>query len=116
METNKAEFYLEDLKSKFSKINPLEYYLSYSDGRDLHLLYWLIKKYLKEERIEIVGINTRMEIPMIRRRMMTNADKILYLIKKHPEIKEIYGIPCFTKRQEEFIYRYRRQEARGKCS
>lgn len=27
-----VDFYLEDLKTKFKKINPNEYYLSYSGG------------------------------------------------------------------------------------
>lgn len=34
-----AQFYLFDLKTKFAKINPDEYYLSYSGGKDSHLLY-----------------------------------------------------------------------------
>ena len=33
-----AKFYLEDLKSKFRKINTNEYYLSYSGGKDSHLI------------------------------------------------------------------------------
>ena len=40
-----VDFYLEDLKTKFNKINPKEYYLSYSGGKDSHLLYWFIKEY-----------------------------------------------------------------------
>lgn len=57
-----AKFYLEDLKSKFRKINPNEYYLSYSGGKDSHLLYWFIKEYAPEfSNIKVVGINTYME-------------------------------------------------------
>lgn len=111
-----AEFYLEDLRSKFAKINPADYYLSYSGGRDSHLLYWFIKEYLKEDRIEIVSMNTQMEIPEIRRRMLANSDRVLSPTKKHAEIKEVYGIPCFTKQQDELIYKYRRQAARGKIT
>ena len=29
---DEVDFYLEDLKSKFDKINPKEYYLSYSNS------------------------------------------------------------------------------------
>jgi 3'-phosphoadenosine 5'-phosphosulfate sulfotransferase (PAPS reductase)/FAD synthetase len=105
---NEIEFFLEDLKSKFTKINPSDYYLSYSGGRDSHFLYWFIKDYLKDNKIEIVSINTQMEIPEIRKRMQENADKILYPVLKHFEIKEKYGIPCFTKNQDELIYRYRK--------
>ena len=53
-----AQLYLEDLKTKFNKINPEEYYLSYSGGKDSHLLYWFIKEYAHIERIKVVGINT----------------------------------------------------------
>ena len=50
---DEADFYLEDLKSKFDKINPKEYYLVYSGGKDSFLLYWFIKNYLKNNDIEI---------------------------------------------------------------
>jgi hypothetical protein len=36
---NEINFYLEDLLSKFLKINPDEYYLRYSGGADSHLLF-----------------------------------------------------------------------------
>ena len=39
---NDVDFYLYDLKTKFDKINPEEYYLSYSGGKDSHL--WNIQK------------------------------------------------------------------------
>lgn len=52
-----VDFYLYDLKTKFNKINPKEYYLSYSGGKDSHLLYWFIKKYAPEfNQIKVVGI------------------------------------------------------------
>lgn len=71
---NNAEFYLEDLKTKFNKINPKEYYLSYSGGN-----YWLdyilsegtvskewyeailekVKKY-KPKRVIDIGSNVNM--------------------------------------------------------
>ena len=53
-----VDFYLIDLKSKFDKIKPNTYYLSYSGGKDSHFLYWFIKDYLKRDDIKIVGINT----------------------------------------------------------
>lgn len=62
-----VDFYLYDLKTKFNKINPKEYYLSYSGGKDSHLLYWFIKEYApKFKDIKVVGINTYMEHPQIR--------------------------------------------------
>ena len=71
------DFYLEDLKSKFNKINPIEYYLSYSGGKDSHLLYWFIKEYANIDEIIIVGINTCMEHQEIRERIYANSDKVL---------------------------------------
>ena len=104
-----AEFYLEDLKTKFRKINPKDYYLSYSGGKDSHLLYWFIKEYTDEFRdIEIISINTYMEHPEIRDRMYKYADKVLLPRMKPFEIKEKYGIPCFSKLQDDFIDRYQR--------
>ena len=73
-----VDFYLEDLKTKFNKINPNEYYLSYSGGKDSHLLYWFIKEYApKFSNIKIVGINTFMEHPEIRDRIYKYSDKVL---------------------------------------
>lgn len=99
-----AEFYLEDLKTKFRKINPSEYYLSYSGGKDSHLLYWFIKEYAPEFKdIKVVAINTYMEHPEIRQRMYDNADVVLLPTMKPFDIKEKYGIPCFSKSQDYFI-------------
>lgn len=104
-----VDFYLEDLKSKFSKINPCEYYLSYSGGKDSHLLYWFIKEYAHIEGIEIVGVNTYMEHHEILSRMRKNCDVLLYPEMKPLRIKEKYGIPCFSKNQDEWIKRYQTQ-------
>lgn len=71
---NEVEFYLEDLKSKFAKINPEEYYLAYSGGLDSHFLLWFIREYLHETRIPAVFSNTGMELPEIRDRALANAD------------------------------------------
>lgn len=102
-----ATFYLEDLKTKFHKINPDEYYLSYSGGKDSHLLYWFIKEYAPEFKdIKVVGINTYMEHPEIRQRMYDNCDLVLLPTMKPFEIKEKYGIPCFSKEQDQIIYLY----------
>lgn len=100
------DLYLYDLKTKFNKINPEQYYLSYSGGKDSHLLYWFIKKYLKDNKIKIVGINTYMEHQEIKDRIYKYCDKVLLPTKKPFEIKEKYGIPCFSKEQDFYIYYY----------
>ncbi len=103
-----VDFYLNDLKTKFNKINPTEYYLSYSGGKDSHLLYWFIKEYAKIDGIKIVGMNTYMEHPEILKRIYKNCDIVLLPSLKPFEIKEMYGIPCFSKNQDDFIDRYQR--------
>ena len=103
---NDVEFYLTDLKSRFDKIKPNTYYLSYSGGKDSHFLYWFIKEYLKRDDIKIVGINTYMEHHEIMNRIRKNVDILLTPKLKPFEIKEKYGIPCFSKQQDEFIKRY----------
>ena len=109
-----AEFYLKDLETKFSKINPSEYYLSYSGGKDSHLLYWFIKDYLKDDKIKIVGINTYMEHEEIRKRIYDNCNIVLLPILKPFDIKEKYGIPCFSKEQDFYIYYYQNALRKGK--
>ena len=101
-----VDFYLIDLKSRFDKIKPNTYYLSYSGGKDSHFLYWFIKEYLHRDDIKIVGINTYMEHPEIRDRILKNSDIVLRPILKPFEIKEKYGIPCFSKEQDFYIYYY----------
>lgn len=105
---NAAEFYLEDLASKFTKINPNDYYLAYSGGRDSHFLFWFIREYLKETRIPIVYSNTGMDIPEIRKRALDNADVVLKPALKHAEIKEKYGIPLNTKSSDQWVYYYQK--------
>lgn len=109
-----VDFYLEDLKSKFAKINPNEYYLSYSGGKDSHFLYWFIKEYAHIEDIGIVGCNTYMEHQEIRKRIYDNSDRILLPALKPFEIKEKYGIPCFSKEQDFYIYYYQNAIRKGK--
>lgn len=110
-----AKFYLEDLKTKFAKINPEEYYLSYSGGKDSHLLYWFIKEYAPEyKNIKVVGINTYMEHPEIRQRIYDNCDIVLLPKLKPFQIKEQYGIPCFSKEQDFYIYYYQNAIRKGK--
>lgn len=111
---DEIEFYLIDLKSRFNKIKWNEYYLSYSGGRDSHFLYWFIKEYLKREDIEIVACNTTLEHREIVRRMEKNADRILLPKVKPKEIKERYGIPCFSKEQDFYIYYYQNALRKGK--
>ena len=109
-----VDLYLYDLKTKFNKIISKEYYLSYSGGKDSHLLYWFIKDYLKDKDIKIVGINTYMEHPEIRERIYKYSDKVLLPTKKPFEIKEKYGIPCFSKEQDFYIYYYQNALRKGK--
>ena len=112
---DELEFYLEDLKSKFLKINPSEYYLSYSGGKDSHFIFWFLREWLKGNdyemyekysNIKIVGINTYMEHSDILKRINENCDIVLRPDLKPFEIKEKYGIPCFSKYQDEMISRY----------
>ena len=108
------EFYLLDLKSKFDKIKPNTYYLSYSGGKDSHFLYWFIKEYLKRDDIKIVGINTYMEHHEILARILKNSDIVLIPKMKPMEIKTKYGIPCFSKEQDFYIYYYQNALRKGK--
>ena len=101
-----VDFYLEDLRSKFAKIDPEKYCLNYSGGRDSHFLFWFIKEYLKENRIKIVSVNTMLEHPEIGARMRANADVVLLPLMKHKDIKSQFGIPFFTKFQDEMIKRH----------
>ena len=105
---DEVDFYLVDLKSRFDKIKPNTYYLSYSGGKDSHFLYWFIKEYLKRDDIKIVGINTYMEHHEIRDRILKNSDIVLKPKLKPFEIKAKYGSPCFSKIQDDFIDRYQR--------
>jgi 3'-phosphoadenosine 5'-phosphosulfate sulfotransferase (PAPS reductase)/FAD synthetase len=91
-----------------TKINPDEYYLSYSGGLDSELLRWFIKEYLREKSIRVVSVNTYREHNEIRQRMYKYADDVLYPVMLMPEIKERYGMPCFTKMQDEIIERYQK--------
>lgn len=111
---NDVDFYLYDLKTKFDKINPKDYYLSYSGGKDSHLLYWFIKEYAHIDGIEVVGDNTFMEFPEIRDRIYKYSDKVLSPTLKPTEIKEKYGIPCFSKEQDFYIYYYQNALRKGK--
>lgn len=105
---DEIEFYLQDLKSRFDKIKPNMYYLSYSGGKDSHFLYWFIKEYLHRDDVKIVGINTYMEHHEILQRILKNSDIVLKPTLKPFEIKEKYGIPCFSKMQDDIIDRYQR--------
>lgn len=109
-----VEFYLEDLKSKFNKIDKKKYYLSYSGGKDSHFLYWFIKEILHDTDIEIVGCNTYMEHHEILQRILKNSDRVLRPTMKPFEIKEKYGIPCFSKEQDFYIYYYQNALRKGK--
>ena len=104
---NQLSPFLKFLKDRFeSKIEPKEYFLSYSGGKDSHFLLWFIKEYLHDSDIEIVGVNTSFELPEIRDRIMRNSDTVLHPSMNRWEIKERYGIPCYSKQQDEYIHRY----------
>lgn len=110
-----VDLYLFDLKSKFNKINPNEYYLSYSGGKDSHLLLWFIKKYAPEfNSIPVVSVNTYMEHPQIRKRIYDNSDQVLLPKLKPFDIKKKYGIPCFSKEQDFYIYYYQKALEKNK--
>lgn len=114
MSVDIVDLYLYDLETKFNKINPKEYYLSYSGGKDSHLLYWFIKEYAHIQDIKIIGINTYLEHPEIRERIYKYSDKVLLPVMKPFEIKEKYGIPCFSKEQDFYIYYYQKAIREGK--
>lgn len=103
---DEIEFYLEDLKSRFLGIDGSKYYLSYSGGKDSHFLYWFIKEYLHDDKIEIVSVNTRMEHPEIMKRMYKYADRVLLPEHTIQWAIEKYGMPCFSKQKDDFISRY----------
>lgn len=109
-----VDFYLVDLKSKFDKLKPNQYYLSYSGGKDSHFLFWFIKYYLKRKDIVIVGCNTFLEHNEILKRIMKNCDLVLYPTMKPLDIKNKYGIPCFSKEQDFFIYYYQNSIRKGR--
>lgn len=112
---NNVDFYLNDLKTKFNKINPNEYYLSYSGGKDSHLLYWFIKEYAPEfNNIEVVAVNTYMEHSQILKRIYENSDIVLLPTMKPFDIKQKYGIPCFSKEQDFYIYYYQKSLREGR--
>ena len=71
--------FLEFLKNRFkSKIEPEEYYLAYSGGKDSHFLLWFIREYLCDNKIAVVGVNTSFEIPEIRDRILSNSERKLW--------------------------------------
>lgn len=106
-EKEAANAFLRFFKDRFyGKIKPEEYALSYSGGKDSHLLYWIIKEYLHEDRVTIVGVNTGFEIPEIRDRILKNCDVVLHPNMHRNDIKAKWGIPCFSKHHDEYIYRY----------
>ena len=96
------------LINRFSKIQKDEYYLAYSGGKDSHLLYWFIKNILKDDQVKIVGLNTYREHTEILKRIQQNSDIVLHPALKMSEIINKYGVPCFSKGQDEIIDRYQK--------
>ena len=104
-----ADLYLRKLQIRFeNKIEYGKYYLSYSGGKDSHLLYWFIKHYMKIEKIKIIGVNTRMEHDEIRDRLYQYCDRVLIPKRTMTDVKRDFGSPCFTKPQDEFVKRWQR--------
>ena len=97
---------LAKLDNRFAKIDPNEYYLSYSGGKDSEL----VRRYIEYMKlpIKIVSLNTYREHNDIRRRMYKHADIVLYPTKSFKWINENYGMPCFSKQQDEYIKRYQK--------
>jgi tRNA(Ile)-lysidine synthase TilS/MesJ len=89
------EEYINKLKKRFLLIDPSKYYLAYSGGKDSHFLYWFIKEVLKDNKIEIVSVNTLMEHQEILERINKNADRVLLPSLKPMEIKEKYRYSLF---------------------
>jgi len=113
----KADFYLEDLRTKFLKIDPTKYYLAYSGGKDSGMLFWFLRTWLKEHYPEMyeqykvipaVAVNTRLEWPEIVERMQQNADVILTPKLFPHQVIEKVGTPCFSKMADGMIAMYQR--------
>lgn len=103
---DEADGYLARLRQRFDQIDPNEYYLAYSGGKDSHLLFWFIREYAHIEGIKVMGVITRLEAYEIAARIKRNCD-VVYMSELEPhEIKASYGSPCFSKIQDEFIRRY----------
>lgn len=103
---DEVDSYLVKLKQRFDQIDPKKYYLSYSGGKDSHLLFWFIREYAHIEGIKVVGIITRLEACEVAARIRNNCDIVMMSELEPHEIKEMYGSPCFSKIQDEFIRRY----------
>lgn len=97
---------IRKLDNRFSKIDPNEYYLSYSGGEDSELLRQYIV--FRDLPIKIVAVNTYREHSEIRRRIYKYSDVVLYPKHTFEWIYENYGAPCFSKQQDEYIKRYQR--------
>lgn len=106
MKFETPEAYVGELGKRFAQIDPKKYYLSYSGGKDSHLLFWFIREYAKIEGITVMGVITRLEAKEIADRIKKNCDVIMMSELEPKEIKERYGSPCFSKIQDEFIRRY----------
>ena len=55
-----------------------------------------------------------MEHPEIRDRIYKYSDIVLSPTMKPTEVKEKYGIPCFSKEQDYYIYYYQNSLRKGK--
>lgn len=103
---DEVDFYLIDLKSRFDKIKPNEYYLSYSGGVDSHFLYWFIKEYLKRDDIEITEINFSKNIIEIRK------DNINYCFDENKNFYPIYDLSNELLQKIDNKYNFLRKEVK----
>lgn len=103
---DEVDKYLDELKNRFNQIDPKKYYLAYSGGKDSHLLFWFIREYAKIDGITVMGVITRLEHADIAVRIKKNCDVVMMSQLEPMQIKELYGSPCFSKIQDEFIRRY----------
>lgn len=106
MGTYSPDEYLQELGKRFTQIDPRKYCLAYSGGKDSHLLFWFIREYAKIDGITIMGVITRLEAKEIADRIYKNSDVVLKSELEPMQIKELYGSPCFSKIQDEFIRRF----------
>ena len=77
--------FLEFLRDRFrSKIDPNEYYLSYSGGKDSHFLLWFIREYM-DESIRVAREKGYVETLFGRRRMLKDIHSANATVRGYAE-------------------------------
>lgn len=88
---------------------PENFYLSFSGGFESYLLYWFIRlsgMFDDGYRIRVVSVVNSMFYPQVLQRITECADTVLYPSMSLQDVKDTYGIPCFSKRADGMIHRY----------